>query len=311
MANIRSQIKRIHRSERERLENRRLQSAVKTHFRRLESAVELRATPRRSADEHRELVSRIDKAVQKGALHRQQRRPQEVPRRPPAEPRRRRSGHGSRRLAAATMPPPQPAPAPAPAARRTASVSATSSGYSDPPRVHHSRSATAHVGGAELGRRAPSQPPDQHLRRVGVHREAFDSTSCAAFPPRVAASAALRLAQPSRRLVDERRDRLALGGQPLGGPDRRAGVAGDDRVRERPGGLLGGVGDHRLEVVDASTSPSGPAQSASRSSSLASRRVPSPIRSTSTRAAAGSSRKPRLAASATSLAGRSRACGAA
>jgi small subunit ribosomal protein S20 len=68
MANIRSQVKRIHRSERERLENRRLQSAVKTHFRRLEQALGSGESAT-IGDEHRELVSRIDKAVQKGALH--------------------------------------------------------------------------------------------------------------------------------------------------------------------------------------------------------------------------------------------------
>ncbi len=68
MANIRSQVKRIHRSERERMENRRLVSAVRTHFRRLEHAVE-EGEEAAIADEHRTLVSRIDKAVQKGALH--------------------------------------------------------------------------------------------------------------------------------------------------------------------------------------------------------------------------------------------------
>ncbi len=68
MANIASQRKRIHRSQRERLENRRLQSAVKTHFRRLERAVDA-GDASATTDEHRELVSRIDKAVQKGALH--------------------------------------------------------------------------------------------------------------------------------------------------------------------------------------------------------------------------------------------------
>jgi small subunit ribosomal protein S20 len=68
MANIASQKKRILRSEREREENRRLTSAVKTHFRRLESAVE--SGDDASADsEHSALISRIDKAVQKGALH--------------------------------------------------------------------------------------------------------------------------------------------------------------------------------------------------------------------------------------------------
>ena len=39
MANIASQVKRNERTERERDENRRLQGAVRTHFRRLERAV--------------------------------------------------------------------------------------------------------------------------------------------------------------------------------------------------------------------------------------------------------------------------------
>jgi small subunit ribosomal protein S20 len=69
MANIASQKKRILRTERERVENRLLTSTVKTHFRRLESAIEA-GDQDKIADEHRELVSRIDKAVQKGALHR-------------------------------------------------------------------------------------------------------------------------------------------------------------------------------------------------------------------------------------------------
>jgi small subunit ribosomal protein S20 len=68
MANIASQKKRIRRSERERLENRRLTSAVRTHFHRLERAVSS-GNETEIAEEHRLLVSRIDKAVQKGALH--------------------------------------------------------------------------------------------------------------------------------------------------------------------------------------------------------------------------------------------------
>ena len=69
MANIHSQKKRILRSERERLENRRYTSAIKTYFRRLES---LAGSGEQSAVEstHRELVSTIDKAVKRGALHR-------------------------------------------------------------------------------------------------------------------------------------------------------------------------------------------------------------------------------------------------
>jgi small subunit ribosomal protein S20 len=68
MANIASQKKRILRTERERVENRRLTSAVKTKFRKFESAA--------SGDDsddldalHRDLISQIDKAVSKGALH--------------------------------------------------------------------------------------------------------------------------------------------------------------------------------------------------------------------------------------------------
>ena len=68
MANIASQEKRIHRAERERLENRRRTSQVKTWFRRLESAVG-EGNASRADEEFRGLVSRIDKAVKSGALH--------------------------------------------------------------------------------------------------------------------------------------------------------------------------------------------------------------------------------------------------
>ena len=69
MANIHSQEKRIHRAERERIENRRRTSQVKTWFRRLEDAVT--GNDSAAADsEHRSLVSRIDRAVKTGALHR-------------------------------------------------------------------------------------------------------------------------------------------------------------------------------------------------------------------------------------------------
>jgi small subunit ribosomal protein S20 len=68
MANIPSQEKRIHRAERERLENRRRTSQVKTWFRRLETAVGS-GDSSRADDEFRSLVSRIDKAVKSGALH--------------------------------------------------------------------------------------------------------------------------------------------------------------------------------------------------------------------------------------------------
>ena len=69
MANIASQKKRILRAERERTENRLVTSSIKTLFKRLEAAVE-------SGDEaavdtaYKDLVSNIDRAVQRGALHR-------------------------------------------------------------------------------------------------------------------------------------------------------------------------------------------------------------------------------------------------
>jgi small subunit ribosomal protein S20 len=69
MAYIRSQEKRIQRSERERLENRNRSSTVKTHFRRLEQALESNDTAAIDA-EYRALVSKIDKAAEHGALHR-------------------------------------------------------------------------------------------------------------------------------------------------------------------------------------------------------------------------------------------------
>jgi len=69
MANIHSQKKRILRSERERIENRQYTSAIKTYFRRLESTMAGDDTATADAD-HRELVSTIDKAVKRGAMHR-------------------------------------------------------------------------------------------------------------------------------------------------------------------------------------------------------------------------------------------------
>jgi small subunit ribosomal protein S20 len=69
MANIHSQKKRILRAERERLENRRYTSTIKTHFRRLQAAVA--GGEDEAADaEHVRLQSTIDKAVKRGALHR-------------------------------------------------------------------------------------------------------------------------------------------------------------------------------------------------------------------------------------------------
>jgi small subunit ribosomal protein S20 len=69
MANIASQIKRNERSLRERAENRQYTSAVKTYFRRLQTAV-AEGDDERADAEHRRLVQLIDKAVKRGALHR-------------------------------------------------------------------------------------------------------------------------------------------------------------------------------------------------------------------------------------------------
>ncbi len=69
MANIASQIKRNQRSLRERAENRQYTSAIKTYFRRLEAAVAEGDADRIEAD-HRRLVKLVDKAVKRGALHR-------------------------------------------------------------------------------------------------------------------------------------------------------------------------------------------------------------------------------------------------
>jgi small subunit ribosomal protein S20 len=69
MANIHSQKKRILRSERERLENRNYTSAIKTYFRNLKAAVDGGEADTADA-EHKRLQSTIDKAVKRGALHR-------------------------------------------------------------------------------------------------------------------------------------------------------------------------------------------------------------------------------------------------
>ena len=60
MANIHSQKKRILRAERERLENRRYTSTIRTFFRRLEATV-ASGDETAAAEEHRILVRTIDK----------------------------------------------------------------------------------------------------------------------------------------------------------------------------------------------------------------------------------------------------------
>ena len=69
MANSHSQKKRIQRAARERLENRRYTSRIKTYFRRLERAV-AEGDDATADAEHRGLTQAIDKAVKRGAIHR-------------------------------------------------------------------------------------------------------------------------------------------------------------------------------------------------------------------------------------------------
>jgi small subunit ribosomal protein S20 len=68
MPNIRQQQKRVRIAARERLENLRYASTVKTLTRRLRAAV-ADGDAGRIAAEHRQLVRWIDKAAARGALH--------------------------------------------------------------------------------------------------------------------------------------------------------------------------------------------------------------------------------------------------
>ncbi|TMM28050.1 MAG: 30S ribosomal protein S20, partial [Actinobacteria bacterium] len=69
MPNIKQQKKRVRTATRERLENLRYRSTVKTLTKRLQSAV-AEGDEERAAAEHRELVRAIDKATSRRALHR-------------------------------------------------------------------------------------------------------------------------------------------------------------------------------------------------------------------------------------------------
>jgi small subunit ribosomal protein S20 len=68
MPNIRQQEKRVRSAARQRLENLRYRSSVKTLTKRLESAVEDGDAAAVETD-HRELVRTIDKAASRGAMH--------------------------------------------------------------------------------------------------------------------------------------------------------------------------------------------------------------------------------------------------
>ena len=68
MANIKQQKKRVRTAARERLENLRYRSTIKTLSRRLEAAVEEGDTDK-VASEHLELQRWIDRAAARGAIH--------------------------------------------------------------------------------------------------------------------------------------------------------------------------------------------------------------------------------------------------
>ena len=69
MANIKQQKKRIRTATEQRLENLRYTSTIKTLTKRLVSAAE-EGDAAKIAEEHRNLVKLIDRAVTRGALHR-------------------------------------------------------------------------------------------------------------------------------------------------------------------------------------------------------------------------------------------------
>ena len=68
MANIKQQKKRVRTAARQRLENLRYRSTIKTLTKRLEKVAD--EGGKTVADEHRELVRWIDRAASRGALHR-------------------------------------------------------------------------------------------------------------------------------------------------------------------------------------------------------------------------------------------------
>lgn len=69
MPNIKQQKKRVRTAARERLENLRYRSAIKTYTRRLHDAA-AEGDAKRVGTEHGALVRLLDRAVSRGALHR-------------------------------------------------------------------------------------------------------------------------------------------------------------------------------------------------------------------------------------------------
>jgi len=69
MPNIKQQRKRVRTAAEQRLENLRYRSTIKTLTKRLSTAVEA-GDAEKIDEEHRDLVRLIDRAVSRGALHR-------------------------------------------------------------------------------------------------------------------------------------------------------------------------------------------------------------------------------------------------
>src|SRR2546430_2202125 len=202
MPNIRQQEKRVRIAARERLQNLRYRSTVKTLTKRLRSAVD-DGDADKIAAEHRELVRSIDKAASKGALHRN------TAARRKAQAARLLSG-GSRYLAAPAvsrplLPSPSPLATPGSGAsrlppfppgrvRRRAAPALCSDSRSSPRGPARARHAS---GSADAPRRcssAATQPGKSRLRGASYTRtspalaHAFASAESAFRPSATSAS---------------------------------------------------------------------------------------------------------------------------
>ena len=191
------------------------------------------ATPTRSTTEHRaRLADRQGRPEGRAAL--EHRRPQEVPRRPHRAPAR------SRLATAAALRRRGARRASAPRSRRSRSRRG----------VHHSRSATRAIAARSSSGLTPATA-DQHLRRVGVHRQRRLDLAAASGPPRARSRAwcALRSRVATGRSIRVQRLALASSRSAIrsAAPRSRSTIASASAQTA----VLGGVGDHRLEVRDA------------------------------------------------------------
>ena len=292
MANIHSQKKRILRSERERLENRRYTSTIKTYFRRLESARRRRRRRRPPRPTHRELVSTIDKAVKRGALHQQHRRAQEVPR--ARRTARRRQPLAA--LAARSLRSPQRERVLARSARQRRAAARRSGA---PPRESSSRSASApSAARRRSGSLRATSAMKRSAARGGMRSAALDLRG------RLARLQALRdrerVAQPLSHQVDQARTGARparAGAGRTASPRARRPPRARRRARRRatrPSAPRAPRSPRRRSLRAAPRASPSPS-SASFSSSRSSRCWRSPTCATSALAAAASSVRPRRA----------------